>query len=221
VKVTRYRHYHMCVDTIIEPQLYSPKAIIEYIIEIDSVGRRVRKECKDLFSPLGLDFEKPPVEPFPRLADKQIGLTHFRSVILLHMMRIFWCSVANEYLCAILNGLSDRSQPTRDAWIDLQQSFERTAQCEADHLLVYVPVYVTPGDGPLNPMTLSSLVWPLSTFGASRLLTLLQKMRAKEALLQIGSRASVAIATKLADSFFQPNFELSKEAHMLHQAWHF
>jgi hypothetical protein len=137
-----------------------------------------------------------------------------------HMQRIFYCRIADLQLDAVLT--SPRVQAnrgTRDAWIRFREKVDEITRSETELLLASLPFYITPG--PLIAKIVSQFVWPLSTIGTSRQVTSGQLNRAREALLEIGRRAMIPIATKLANAQFHPNAELSKEAHMLHLAWQF
>jgi hypothetical protein len=195
--------------------------MLEYIARTDVEGVRVRKETNNLFKPVGLDFFNPPTEAFRKVANQSVGVIQCRIVNTLHMMRIYYCTMANKNLEIILNGPRLTDQAARDGWLDLKKTLEKTARLEADLILGSLPFYIPPDQSLLSPTDVSSLVWPLSTFVASPLLTKEQHAAAKEALLQIGARAAIPVATKLASAEFAADAKLSEEVHLIHLSWYF
>jgi hypothetical protein len=185
--------------------------------EIDADGRRQRKQSNKLLESYGLDWSNPPVESFENAALQSSRIRICRDVNIVRLGRIVWLNIANTYVRVILAS-AGRSQAATTAWIELQKYFERTARREADLILASVSLFIPP-EGPLSVTKALSLIWPLSSFGSSALVSPMQQARAQQLLFQIGTRAMIPIAEKLARGFFQPGAELSKEAHMIHQVY--
>jgi hypothetical protein len=210
--------YHVA-NNAPESHLYTPIEIIDYAVELDARALLQRQESNQLLKPFGLDFELPPKEKFRAVAQQLSGVSACRFANTHFMMRIFWCNIANRHVNVILDGTSDRDEAARKAWIDLQNALERISRREADLLLACLPFYIS-GTDKLSATTVSPLVWPLSIMGTCLQLSSVQRDCAKNALLQIGERAMIPLATKLAETQFHPNAKVTEEAHMLHQAWH-
>jgi hypothetical protein len=191
--------------------------MVEYIVEMDAQSSHHRKYYDKLFAPAGLGMESLPTKTFHTLSHQRLGMGIFRFIVTVHMMRIYWSNIAEKHLRTILSRPS-MTEATKKAWIDVQQTFERIARSEADLLLGMLPFYIPPGQSQLSPSAVSSLIWPLSTLRASQQLTKEQKAHAKLALLQIGERSNIAIATKLAERRTLDS-ELPEEVHLIHLTW--
>jgi hypothetical protein len=197
--------------------------MIEFAMEIDAKSTRLRKEYNKLLIHYGLDFEKPPASSFHRVAYLPSNVTLCRTVNTVHMLRISCLDIAQKYASISVESLSAKgvhNQAAIDAWADFQTALETTTRSEADLILACIPPYITPGQAPLNPATVVPLVWPLSSVGSSQQVTLAQRERARAALLQIGTRAMIPIAVKMANVPLDQAAELSKEVQLLHLAWH-
>jgi Fungal specific transcription factor domain len=203
-----------------ELHLHNPVHTVEYIVELDTQSSKLLRYYDKIFAATGLGMTAPPKESFRKVANTRIGCDLFRFTATMRMMRIYWCNIAHKNL-EIIIGNHDASftNTMRNAWINLQQAFVHTARAEADLLLAGLPFYLPPGQSPISPSSVGCLIWPLSTFGASQQLTAAQKTAAKAALLQIGERANISVATKLAQNHCDQNSDLPEEAHMIHLTW--
>jgi hypothetical protein len=206
-----------------EKHLQSPMKIVQIVVEIDGKSLHQEKKVSSLLTRFGLGFSNTPAEKFKKIAHRVASITMTRFVTTVHMMRLFYSEIAVAYIGIILS-TNITNEAARAAWINLQKAFEGNARRAADHVLAYVPFYLQPDATnpkcPLNPNAVLPLIWPLQIFGSSQIVTKEQQQRAQEGLLQIGERAAVPLATKLAKEFFRPNAALSLEVHMLHHAWH-
>jgi hypothetical protein len=195
--------------------------MIELIMEIDAESLQVRKETNDRLTPFGLDFDRPATKTFHKFAQQHDGISHCRIINTVHMMRMFWCNIAMGYLGILLHCPDTKKDlASESAWLELQQALQDTIRSEADLILSTLPYCIPHGTSPLTQISTCPLIWPLVTFGAYQETTELQKSRAKEALFQIGTRAKIRVATKMAEEHFVLDAKLSDEAHMLHHAWH-
>jgi hypothetical protein len=196
--------------------------MIQFILDADAQAICVRQNTNSLFQPFGLDFEHPPAESFRAIAHERSSLGLCRIINTIHMMRITWLNTVARQLKRLLDDPKiKRDQTTVNAWINLRVSVETTARSEADLLLSTLPIYIPADESPLSPTSVASLVWSLSTFGVSPLLSSAQQASAKEGLVQIGQRAKISAATKLANAQFSSDSKLSEEAHLVHFSWHF
>jgi hypothetical protein len=179
------------------------------------------KKVEPFFAPTGLHYARPPPESFLHLAYQRSGILACRQINAFHMMRIHWCIVADRQVNILLdNARTKDNLASFDGWFDFQQTLERIVREEADLILATLPFYIPPGDDPLNPTHVCPLIWPLSTLGLSRQVSSSQKQHAGEALFQIGARAKLPIATKLAKGSFADNAEPYHSAQILHYTWH-
>jgi hypothetical protein len=193
--------------------------MIESAARIDEEYLVQQKKTTKLLRSYGLDWKRPPDESFSISALQPSGIMLCRDVNAIRMARIMWCTIAKGYLNIVLYCSATKSQATKDAWAELEAFLEKTARFEADLILASIPFFLR--DASFSTTSVFHLIWPLSTFGASMLLSPEQQACAQETLIQIGKRAKMPIATKLAEEHFHPHAELSKEAHMIHQTWHF
>jgi hypothetical protein len=183
---------------------------------------RQRREANRLLTPFGLDFDRPPAKSFRHIAHRYSSISLCRNVNTIHMMRLCCCDLAYKQINILLESPTVKdNDAARDGWISFQRTLEDISRAEADLILASLPFYIFPGHSALSSISVSPLIWPLSNFGAYEQLAPTQQARAKDALLQIGKRAMIPLAIKLADLQFQPNAEAAQDAHMLHLAWHF
>jgi hypothetical protein len=195
--------------------LYDPTDIIEYIVQVDKQCLRQMKATNRLLAPFGLQFDRAPDEIFGDIAHELSTIATCRMVNTIRLVRAQYCAIAIGYLDRVLDSLQG-NRAGRDAWIDLRKAFETAIKFEGNLILATVPFYVTPGDAPLSPNGVYPLVWPLALFGVVQQVTPAQKAYAKEALIQIGTRADAPSATRLAYTLFRPGARLPPDVHLLH-----
>jgi hypothetical protein len=191
--------------------------MIDFIMKIDMASIRQQKQANVELAALGLHFARPPSDVFKKIAHQPNAIYICRLLNTIHFQRVFYFSMAIAYVdLVIASPMVGQNQSVKTEWINFRKTLQKLTRMEADLLLSSLPFYITPGSGPLNPANVLPLVWPLLILTSPQL-TLAQQLAAKDALHQIGDRASVPTATKLASAEFGSHAEISKEAHMLHQ----
>jgi hypothetical protein len=205
--------------------LQKPIDIIQFVVEIDTQLLHKQNEVNSLLVPFGLDFHKPPDQTFRKLAHHFSGASITRFVTSILMTRVFCCEITVAHIGIILRDTTvARKQAVNDAWDSLKEACENNSRVAADLVLAYVDIYVnqdpTSPQSPLDPKIVFPLVWQLLVFGISQTLTAAQKAHAQEALRQVGARAGIPLAARLAENFFQPNAALFLEAQLMYHAWY-
>jgi hypothetical protein len=219
--------FAMCANVGKETHLYSPTDVIQYILDVDSQSLRFREETNHILNAYGLDYDQHPAESFQRIAHERSSVSICRAVNTVHVMRCNWCFSAFKHIQLLLDSLNvERNQGSRDAWIDLQKAFINIARSEAELVLATIPFYILPGDGPLSQTSSSSLIWLIAMVAANPGLLPTQQARARDALSQIGSRAMISAATKLANARSAADMKLFEQAHiipspLLRYTWYF
>jgi hypothetical protein len=211
----------ICVDTGTEAHLYKSTDFIDFILEIDKQVLLVRQDCNKLWSPLGVSFDHPPAQSFRKIASQFSSILVIRILNTIHMQRIHLHDMAASHVKLILESPEVKESRTlTEKWVDFQRNIVEIVRSEAELLLSALPFYIPPGDTPLSLTGVFPLIWPLSAIAASPHVAPSQLSSAKEALFQIGLRAMIPIAAKLANARFRSYEEVSEEAHILHLAWH-
>jgi hypothetical protein len=181
---------------------------------METQSASLRDIANPYYENTGLDLFKPPKESFRDVANRPRSMVACRHITSSHMMRAFWFDVASRYVDFIL---SQDPDAVNEQWLDFRKTLETNSRIAASLLLSHVPFYVTPGSGPLSPTSVYSLVWPLSVLVTCQLITPEQKEYAKDILFQIGTRASLPLALKMAEE--HRSQDLYEQVHMLHFTW--
>jgi hypothetical protein len=208
-------------DRILEPHKYSSLDILDLFMEVDKQHIHQRAKCSNDFEPFGLSLERPPDLAFKEIAHQGSSINKVRIKNTLHMMRLFYHDMAQKHVDIILEHPDVKpSRIARNGWVQLRKTWIDIARSEAALILSTLPFYISSDDAPITPATVFPLLWPLCTVMVSPQVTPEQHTRAREALLQIGSRAKVPVATKLANAQFYASEDLAKETYILHSAFH-
>jgi hypothetical protein len=198
--------------------------IIDFVVEIDKLACRLREICnEDRMILYGLHFDHPPAESFREIAHHSSSITLCRILNSGHVVRIMWCSIASKHIGMILEKTAFEKRQTtdvvddelsRDAWIKLRKTLIEVARTETDLILDSVSVYMSPELDSLSTASVRPLIWPLMAIGRSPYTTMVQRARMKEALIQIGEKAKIPVATKMAH--LDPSADIPEDAHLLH-----
>jgi hypothetical protein len=194
--------------------LHNPTDLIDFAVEIDSQALRQMKDSNKLLAPLGLHFEKPPAERFRNIALQRSSIFAARFFHTILLMRLSWLQTTYQTAGKLLH---TKGQAEKEVWTDFHQTTESTMISVVNRILALVHVYIYPdltdSEGPLTSESVQPLIYPLQTFAGYSWMTAKQRECAKEALLQIGTRAKLPIATKIADAFHTSERERGVVAH--------
>jgi Fungal specific transcription factor domain len=202
------------------PHLYTPVETIMFAADQDALQLEAMKKVVSLLTPHGLSFDHPPKESFKKIAFLRKGTSLIRFLSSIHLSRLVKCEIIHQQI-GIMKSRMQGLGTAADAWTDLQKTAERLGLAAAEAILACLPIYLYPdpkdpkGHGPLSTIVVIPLVWPLSCFARSRLATPEQRDRAQDALMQIGQRARLPIASALAENFKHDAMPL-EQLHLLH-----
>jgi hypothetical protein len=173
-------------------------------VHLESLYAREKEASNKLYQQCGFDFDNGPTESFRKIAQHTATIIMVRSYTTINMMRFFWLDMAYQHADRIIK-TSTTAQTARDAWVDFQGAVHQGVIFAGDNILKLLPFYIYPDpsnpDSPLTITSVSSLLWTLTAFNRYRSLLDRQRATAQHALYQIGRRAKLPVAIKLADSF--------------------
>jgi Fungal specific transcription factor domain len=184
---------------------YHPMEIIQFGVKQDAQHTRVVEKTERLMRRYGLSFHRLPTDSFKEIAHERSTIAVVRLLNTAHLMRIIRCERMGQMVDFIRNSQSDRTKTAREAWDNFHDTLQKVVRASADGILGNIPQYIYPDashpGGVLRTTSVSPLLWPLSAFARCRLITSKQRESAKNALKEIGQRAKLPIATKIADNF--------------------
>jgi hypothetical protein len=149
------------------------------------------------------------------------GLIAARFNGFLHLARLIVNFAVHRYAGIVLQkALSQEDFDTAETWFDCRKSREAIIHEVVDHILDVTTMCIYPHtkaiDCPLNATYVGHLVWPISLLAEyPSILLPEQRVRARRALYEIGTRAKLPAAVKIAKQFDYDS-SLSSQSHILH-----
>jgi hypothetical protein len=187
------------------PEKYTAMDIILVAVDHDAHHAFLMKDTSEVLALFGLSFDYPPCASFKKIAQKTMSINIIRLLNTIHQLRMLRCELIYWLISFLLNSVKDMSETATEAWLDFQKKLKDIVQVSVEGILGTLPFYLCPDsknpNGPLKLASVSSLVWPLSTFAFCQLVPPEQRECARDAIRQIGERAKLSIALDIAKDF--------------------
>jgi hypothetical protein len=188
-------------------------------MELESESALQMKESHRHLAPFGFDFEHHPTESFREIAHDHSTIFICRFFNFVNLVRLFWLNAAYRHADILIQ--ASVTEVSRNSWTEFQEATQKRVTVAADNILAMLPFYIYPDpanpQSPLVTMSVSPLLWALLSFSGYRSIAKRQQDSAKEALLQIGKRAKLPIATKIA-MLFEPGVKIFDAGYIFHLA---